>query len=414
MSRIRALDDQGHVAVSPRPRVDPSGLRLFTRFAVLTRLISWLTVRRRVVALFVFACVFGSLALHEVVPQYHVDRLKQRGPQWQNHPSFLIGDCPFYRAALISMVKDRDLDLHNNIHPRQYDPASNVAQGERDEWYPKHPIGMPIAAIPFWLLARDLGLITFNLVQLSGLVMLIWLGARRYSSLGVATALTFCYAFCTMLRSTAYNFAPDVFSSLLVTAGIVALLYERPALSGFMLGCALWAKWTNAAFLPLPVLYLGAQRQYRDVLRFGFSAAVPMVALLALNEHMFGSPFVTPYDRVLVRNHGHMVLEASHRTFFTQPFWWGLWDQLTDKEMGLFMACPPFLLVPIGTVLLARRAPFEAALLLSACCIQLAVFAKYDQWRESSYGPRFLMTTLVLSAFLVAPVVQRVFSGRAP
>ena len=73
-----------------------------------------------------------------------------------------------------------------------------------------------------------------------------------------------------MLRPVAYNFAPDIFSSLLVTAGIVALLYERPALSGLMLGCALWAKWTNAAFLPLPVLYLGVQRQYREVLRFGF------------------------------------------------------------------------------------------------------------------------------------------------
>ena len=78
-----------------------------------------------------------------------------RGPRWQDNPSFLIGDCPYYRAALLSMLKDGDLNIKNNLHPRQYPAGSNVALGVNGAWYPKHPILMPFAAIPFYLVAHD-------------------------------------------------------------------------------------------------------------------------------------------------------------------------------------------------------------------------------------------------------------------
>ncbi|MET0390319.1 MAG: hypothetical protein ABW321_30385 [Polyangiales bacterium] len=369
--------------------------------------------RRRSVTLFVFALIFGGLALHEVVPQYSVDHLRGRGARWQNHPSFLVGDCPYYRAALISVLKDFDLDLKNNLQPKQYPPSSNVALGVHGEWYPKHPILMSMTALPFYAVARDVGLITFNLLQLSGLIMLIWAGARRYTSTGLATAIALFYAFGTMLRASAYNFAPDVFSSLLVMGGIVAVLYERVRIGGLLLGLAVWAKWTNVVFLPLPALYLGLRREFRLGVEFCIAGALPVLGILVMNHHMFGSPFITPYDRVLIKVKGKMVIEASHRTFFNLPFWWGIWDQLTDRYMGMFIACPPSVFAPLGGLMLLRRVRSEALLILAACAVQMAVFAKYEQWRESSYGPRFLMTSVALTALLVAPVVQRVFTGHS-
>ena len=368
--------------------------------------------RHCVIAVVLFVVLSGFLALLEVVPQYQVERLRKRGGQWQDHPSFLIGDCAFYRAALISLWRDGDLDLRNNIELKQYSPSQNVSQGARGEWYPKHSILMPIAAIPFYALARDRGLIAFNLVQLSGLLLVIWSGARRYTTTALATGLMFCFGFGTMLRLAAYNFAPDVFSSLWVVSGVVASLYGRPLLSGVCLGLAVWAKWTNLVFVPLPVLYHAVRLEPRALLRCAVAAALPIAAILGLNDHMFGSLFTTPYDRVLIREQGTLVLEASHRTFFTQPFWWGLRDQLIDPQMGLLVACPPFVLAPLGALLLVRRSPSEALLIVSACAAQLAVFAKYDQWRESSYGPRFLMSVVALSALLVAPAIDRLFASR--
>ena len=77
---------------------------------------------------------------------------------------------------------------------------------------------------------------------------------------------------------------------------------------------------------------------------------------------MFGSPLVTPYDRVLVVEKLRWVVEPSHRTFFTVPFWRGLWTQLTDRHMGLVVAAPPFVLALPGFYLLYRRARSEALL----------------------------------------------------
>jgi hypothetical protein len=358
--------------------------------------------------------VLVGLTLHEIVPQYHVRHLHKRGGNWQDEPSFLIGDCPWYRTTLLSLLHDGDLDLKNNFERKQYSPGTAVAQGQRGEWYPKHTILMPIAALPFYAVARDRGLLVFNVVQISLLVTLMWFGARRYTSMTLATAIALWFAFGTMLRPAAYNFAPDVFSSLLVTGGLLAVMSERAVLAGLLLGLAVWSKWTNVVFLPLPGLYLLMRRDFPRVVQFGIAAVVPILGLLALNYHMFGDALVTPYDRVLVQAGKKLVLEPSHRTFFNVPFWTGLWEQLTDKELGLIVACPPLLLTPIGAYLMARRAPADAVLIFGACVAQLAAFAKYEQWSAASYGPRFLMTVVALAPWLVAPVVARVFSGVRP
>lgn len=369
--------------------------------------------RHRLIALGVFLGLLVGLTLQEVWPQYSVERLRKRGGRWQDHPSFMVGDCPYYRATLLSILQDGDLDIKNNFERRQYQASSFVSQGLRGEWYPKHPVLMPVAAIPFYVIGRDRGLLAFNLVQLGLLLMLIWYGARRYTSTALATALTVYYAFGTCLRASAYNFAPDVFSTLLTMGGLMALLSRRAALGGLLLGLACWAKWTNVVFLPVAGMYLLLRREGRPLLAFGIMVALPLAALFVLNQHMFGDPFLTPYDRVLVREHGQLVLEPSHRNFFNEPFWGGLWTQLSDKNLGLFVGCPAVLLAPLGSWLLLRRAPLETFLIAGSALVQLATFAKYEQWWASSYGPRFLLTTLALSGLLLAPVLQRLFTGHS-
>jgi hypothetical protein len=378
------------------------------RFETFLRAVS---TRHRLIALFVFVGLLVGITLQEVVPQYQVERFGKRGGKWQDHPSFLVGDCPLYRATLLSLLNDGDLDIKNNLERRQYSASSNVAQGARGEWYPKHTILMPIAAMPFYVLWRDPGLVAFNVVQLSLLLMLIWHGTQRYASTALATALTLYYGFGTCLRASAYNFAPDLFSTLLAVGGVVALLSRRATLGGLLLGLAVWAKWTNLIFLPVAGLFVLSLRELQPLLRFGVGAALPLAGLLTLNHHMFGSPFITPYDRVLIREHGKYVVEASHRNFFNEPFWSGLWTQLTDAHLGLLVGCPAVLLAPLGAALLFRRVPLEASFITLATLAQIAVFAKYEQWSASSYGPRFLLTSVALSALLAAPVLQRLFSG---
>jgi len=348
--------------------------------------------------------------LVEVVPRYAVERHRGEAPGRLDHPTFLIGDCPYYRATLVSLLEDHDLDVKNNLYAQRYPLPSNVSLGRNGAFYPKHPILLAVAALPFYAVAGDAGLLAFNLAQLCALVLVMWIGARRYAPDWVAFALMLWFAFGTLLRPVAYNFAPDVLSTLLVAGGIVALLHGRSLTAGVLLGLSLWAKWTNLVFLPVAVVVLALRREWRPLLRFGAAAAVPLVGLLGLNWHMFGSPFVTPYDRVLVVRNVRWAVEPSHRTFFTVPFWRGLWTQLTDGRDGLIRAAPPVLLALPGFVALFRRDRAAAFLIAGACAAQLATFAKYEQWNVSSYGPRFLLSDVALSALPAAAALGFAFN----
>jgi hypothetical protein len=277
-----------------------------------------------------------------------VERHRGENPGRLDHPTFLIGDCPYYRATLVSLLEDHDLDVQNNLVAERYSLASNVALGRHGEFYPKHPILLAVVALPFYVVAGDIGLLAFNLAQLAGLVLVMWIGARRYASNEVAAVLVLWYAFGTLLRPAAYNFAPDVLSTLLVVGGIVALLYGRAAMAGVLLGLSLWAKWTNLVFAPIGLASLALRRDWRALARYGAGAIPPVAGLLALNWHMFGAPFVTPYDRVLIVDNHRWALEPSHRTFFTLPFWSGLWMQLSARRHGVVAAAPPVLLAVPG------------------------------------------------------------------
>jgi len=253
-----------------------------------------LWARTPAVAIALAAITLAGWTLNEVVPRYGVDRHRHEAPGRLDRPTFLVGDCVYYRATLVSLLEDRDLDVMNNLVAQNFPLPSNVAMGRNGAFYPKHSVLLPVVALPFYVVAGDAGLLAFNLAQLCALVLVMWLGARRYAPDAIVCPLMLWFAFGTLLRPVAYNFSPDVFSTLLVAGGIVALLYERNGTAGVLLGLSLWAKWTNAVFFPVAAAALVARRDWRALLRFGAAAAVPTVGLLGLNWHMFGSPFVTP------------------------------------------------------------------------------------------------------------------------
>ena len=354
------------------------------------------------------ACVLPLLWFGTVRPQ-----LGGAAWSWPGHPrpftlpSWLPGDCPFYRAALVSLLEDGDLDLRNNVDWEVLSPETQVALGRDGAWYPKHPLALSLAALPAYAMAGDTGLLGFNLLQLVALDCLLLLAARRVAGEAVALAVALLFALGTLLRPVALNFSPDVFSTLLVLGGALALLSGRSGLGGALLGASVAAKWTNLVFLPIGLGCVAIFQGRRAALHLGLAAAPFLLALAALNTHMFGSPLVTPYDRVGIHLRDVPSLEPSHRTRFTLPFWSGLRDQLLDPEMGLLRSAPPLLLSLAGLPLLVRRFPREAAVVLSFSLAQLATFARYADWRASSYGHRFLLTVVGLGVLPAAALCDR-------
>lgn len=350
--------------------------------------------------LFVLSLAFVS----DVIPRYQAG-LRSRSAL----ATFLIGDGRFYRATAMSLLSDQDLDLRNQFEELGYRPDANTALGSRGEWFPKHSIALPVVSLPFFAIAGDVGLLSFNLVQLVVLGLVIWRCARRHASDMTAAFVTIAYCLGTMLARAAYNYSPDVLAALIFLCGYLAAVERRPVAAGVLIGLSVWAKLPNLFLLPVVAIYVASTSPRREAVRFAVSAAVPLIGWAGWCQWMFGSPFITPYDHVIAAIvNGQAAIEPSHRTLYDQPLLSGLLRQIFDGDRGLLISAPIIVLTPFGLRALFASARAEALLVAGLCAAQLLSFAQYRLWDQSSFGHRFLILTVVLTAIPVAAWVAEV------
>ncbi len=310
---------------------------------------------------------------------------------------FLIGDCPYYASAAISLRVDGDLDLTNQLRGGLEVHQRQVALGRNGAWYPKHPILMPVLSLPFYALFGVGGFLVFNVLVLVALGTVIWALCRRHVPAGTATVATMAVLAGTFLRAYVYNYSPDLLSTLLFLGGLFLVLQERPVSGGALLGLSVMAKITHVFGLLLVAGFLLARPGRREALRVA-AAALPFLAILAiLNTAMFGSPATSGYDRTLVLEEGAPAV-VSHRGFFDLPPLEGIQGQLFSPRTGLLPTSPVLLLALPGLALLIRRRPWEGLLLLCLCEFTFLLFSSYRWWATSHYGNRFLMVPVVLAA----------------
>src|SRR5436190_4885584 len=87
--------------------------------------------------------------------------------------TFLVGDGPYYAATAVSILHDHDLDLRNQLRGGLEVHGRQIALGPNGAWYPKHPLLMPLAALPFLALFGMDGFLLFNLAVLGAVAALM-------------------------------------------------------------------------------------------------------------------------------------------------------------------------------------------------------------------------------------------------
>ncbi|MEN8164226.1 MAG: hypothetical protein ABFS37_08860 [Acidobacteriota bacterium] len=319
---------------------------------------------------------------------------------------FLRGDCPYYVAAARSIAKDGDLDLGNQLWQPWRAHNTNVALDQQGRLVPKHPLWMSVAVIPFLHLFGDQGALVFNVMQLLLLCVLMFTLARRVAGpwpSAVAVCLTATLSF---LPHFAWNFSPDVFAAVLLLGALVILPKGRTSsigqhiLAGVLLGVATTAKPSFAlAALALPLL-LGKPLR-KTMVAFALGGLLPVVLWLGLNQHLFGHPLVTPYDRIVHFTEAGIELH-SNREDFTEPLWRGARDQIIRPGKGLLPTSPitvvSFLLLPLLWFRGRRWAVYTAVTSLGI----FFFYSTYAQWVTSHWGNRFLMPVVVLGVLPLA------------
>jgi hypothetical protein len=224
----------------------------------------------------------------------------------------------------------------------------------------------------------------------------------------IAAVLILCTTFVT---DYAYNYSPDLFGTLLVVGGFAGLFGGRAAVAGLLLAAGVWARPTNVLFFLGGGVYLWRTVGWRGG-RDYLLGALPVVAVLAaLQDHMFGAPWRTGYDRTLVLADGLPSL-VTHRDFFDYPFWRGLGEQLFQPQRGLLLTAPILWLVLPGFALFRRRWPAAALLTLSTCAGLFLLMCKYRFWAFAHAGNRFLFPVLFLAALPLSFVIDLLLRRR--
>ena len=322
--------------------------------------------------------------------------------------TFLVGDGPYYAATAVSVLYDGDLDLRNQLRGGIEVHGRQIAVGPDGAWYPKHPILMPMAALPFLAVFGMDGLLLFNLVVLAGVAAGMALLARRHAGPAAASVAVAALLGGTFFRAYVYNLSPDLFATLLVLGATLCLFDRRPGAAGLCLGGAVAAKFLLAVLVPvfgLAALFLPAgetgvrepaARAQRGA-RFAAGLLPAAAAVLLSNAMLFGSPWITSYDRGIGVEAGQERL-ITHRTQFDQDPLHGLAGEIVDPRRGLLPTAPVILLAVPGLMLLWRRDRGEALLAIASGLTLLLVLAPYRGWSASHYGNRFLMPALALLA----------------
>ncbi len=312
--------------------------------------------------------------------------------------SFLHGDGAFYANINRSLSQNLSLD-QSRFHPRSWleedlswnhnldQGWSNVALGRDGEtWWPKHPFLMPIVAMPFYILGGLLGLLIFNLSQTVLLLFVSYRLAQRVVPAATALLATLLFALQPLVWQSAYSYSNDVFYALLVVMAFDSLAAERPRRAGAILGLAVWAKLTNLFFAVPVIIWMLLARRKRSLLRFSIAFAIPVALYGISNWLMFGAPWTTSYDRIIIRQDGLMMLESA-RERLEMGIQVGLWRLVTDPTQGLFQQAPLALVTLPGIVCWATRRPGPALSVLASLVAYAVFFARYEYLYARFYLP---------------------------
>lgn len=323
---------------------------------------------------------------------------------------YLPGDCPYYAATAESLLRDGDFDLGNQLAPGRTREERADALREHDSYFalgpdgrvvPKHSVLLSILSLPFRAALGRPGFLVFNVVQVCLLVYSLSLLAGDTRTARLLALVAYMWS---PLSYYTYNFSPDVLGALLATRVYLAALRGRWVWCGLLAGLAVWAKVYLAAVV-LPAGLLVAAGGWRAVLSALIAGAAGLAPFLILNEHLYGGPFATGYDRTSDVQPDGTVRTVTHYARFNQPVLTGLNNILFDAELGAVPTAPLWALWPVGVWFLWRSGQGRLALALTGgVVINLLIFARYDEWAASIHGNRFLFPAFVLGFAAQGPL----------
>jgi len=325
--------------------------------------------------------------------------------------TFLHGDGAFYANINKSIARDASLD-QGEYHPHSWlednlgwnenidQGWTNVSLGRDGRWYPKHSYVLPLFATPLYMVFGLPGLLIFHVLMFGLLMLASFRVASTWLSVGGAATATLLTAAQPIILQDIYSYNNDVFYAAMLMCGAWAFVRNRPIVAGLLMGVGVWAKATNIVFVVPFGIWLIWRKNPRAIARATAAFALPIILFLLSNWYLFGSPFTTSYDQILVRQNGILTTE-SITARFDEPLGSGLKRVMTHSGEGLLPKAPLLVLVVPGLLVLARRKKGAAIAAICAAVFVcfLVIQAKYQYTYARFFLPIVGLGVLPLGAF---------------
>lgn len=328
---------------------------------------------------------------------------------------WLNKDGTFYYLTLRTLV-DHGTLAQDQTQPRSWYEAdlpwnktlnadwSDVAVGRAGHWYPKHPILMPLFTVPLFYAFDAYGALILNLLCLALLPVLAYRIALRVAPWGAALAAAALFASSAFLTEQAWGYSNDLFYAALTLLAFERAFAEKPISSGIWFSLAIFAKATNAVLLPAFALIFLMRRDVRGLIRFAIAMVPGCVLFAGLNTWMYGAPWHTGYNHILVRVNGHQDFH-DHAQDFDWAHWWN-WVKARlvapqgSNGFNMWDRAPFWFLAAPGALVALVRAPKVAAPLLLGAVAPLLLLAPFQFFRVE-----FLNATVGLSIPFIAALL---------
>lgn len=337
--------------------------------------------------------VAGVQAATQYVPSTWIQR---DGRFYVNVNTTLVEEASFVQEEFAASWYEDDLGWNHDLDASW----SNLARGADGRRMPKHTIALPILSTPLFWAFGLLGTLLFNVLFFGLAGGALFAFCQRWASSPAAAAAVFGATLATSLREYVYDYHVDVLILGLFALALTALSWRRGAWAGFLAGLAVMCRPTVLLWVPALAI-LAMLRGDRATLGRALLAGTGMIAVIAAaNWMLYGAPWWSGYNRVLVRVDGTLSL-ADVGGAFDVPLSQGL-GALWGGPYGVSHRSTFLALAGPGLAWALWRRRGLGVAILYAVVASVAVFAKYT-W----YGDRFLWPTLAL----LTPAIAMTLDG---
>lgn len=336
----------------------------------------------------------------------------------------LKADGYYYYQTLLSIVKDHDIVVSNNIFNGVFEYNYDIhhspfSVGKNGKIYPKHPVILAFTAIPFYFIFRfnndgETAVLIYMIFNMVFLHLIIYKYLKEYFNNKTAILVLMIILLAGPVSRT-ITFSMDILTSLFIFGGLYLLRKKRLFIAGILLGFSVWCRLSNIIFILSLLLFLFNKDMRKKIIITVIFSIIPLFLFGLYNNYYYGSFYTTSYDRVLCHINGKITIE-KHSELINKDIPKAFKDIFIKKSKsedffdmhnsdGLIYLYPLWFLIIPGLMLFARKDRYMSIYIILNFILILCFYTVYGMFQV-----RYIYPLLCFFNFPLGCIIEKIIN----